>query len=130
MEKFNSNKFIVVICFFISLIAWGCGADDNALNDGIQISVIEESFKIGKAGTLTYSLGAWPMEGGLGISLQPKHFLVSHIVPSPLGAQYEYIPSENFTGNDYVEITRGASAGGSKIFAKTIIKITIEVTSD
>lgn len=132
MEQLNYNK-IIAILLFVLLITWGCdfGGDGNSNDDNVPITFIEENLTIGEGAILTYNLGAWSIEGGLWISLQPKKFQVSHIIPNPLGgAQYEYVPAKGFIGKDHVEITRGSSAGDNKIIAKTIHKITIEVTSD
>ncbi len=129
MKNLFSLKAIVVALFTL-IGALGCSSDvDSAIND-VKVNTVEMDFTIGMGETLTYTLGGgWPTDGGLDISLQPKHFLVSRLFLSPDGAgvQYEYIPTADFTGKDYLEITLRSSIGDNDFFAKTVFKITIEV---
>ena len=132
MKKFNLKKSIITTCFLISLIAWGCSSDDETnINNNPPAAIIEKNFTIGKGATLIYDLGAQPIEGGYTITINPKKSKVSHIISSlKNGVHYEYIPIENFTGKDFVEITSIISIGNSNFYTDAIHKITIEVTSD
>lgn len=116
------------IAFFTLIGLLSCSSDEGS-DSSIKESIVEMDFIIGVGETLTYSLGGHPTEGGWDIILQPKHAMVSRIFSSSNGLQYEYIPTTGFIGKDYLEL-RLISSTGASVFAKTIIKITIEVKTE
>lgn len=100
----------------------GCGKSSIS-------KVQDEQLRLRQGDSIRYSLGNFPTEGSITISKQARNYTISRITMDKTvgGAIYEYVPTSNFAGQDYLEIVRADSDGSKKISEKTIrITITVE----
>ncbi len=118
----------LLVAFFSFIIFFDCNSKDDAGN--LEIEYLDLDFTINQNETLEISLGAFQSEGSINITKQVENYEVSEITFNEFGHIYNYKPSSNFSGTEYVEITKSSSIGDNNVNQKTIFRINITVTTD
>ncbi len=122
------KQAFLLVAFFSFIVFFGCNSKDNAEN--LEIEYINLSFTTNQNETLEISLGAFQSEGSTNITKQAENYEVSKITFNEMGHLYYYKPSANFSGTEYVEITKSSSIGDNNINQKTIFRINITVATE
>ncbi|MCH9661866.1 MAG: hypothetical protein K0U54_13255 [Bacteroidetes bacterium] len=121
-------KKVLLIMAMVGILT-SCSEDDS--KDSSSEQIIEHTFTIDGTTSYTYVLGAFGVEEGASIQVEPEHFQTSELDRDFNSGiiNYLYEPNPNYVGLDYVELiaTRG-SDGASTGEDITIVKITFNIT--
>ncbi|WP_242202570.1 hypothetical protein [Aestuariivivens insulae] len=117
-------KKIYLLLLALGLLASsGCDSKDEIQNP--EIEYLDLDATIGQNQNIEFSLGSFPSEGNIEITKQAKNYEISKVTFEESGLIYNYKPAQNFTGTEYVEITKSSSIGDDNLNQKTIFKINI-----
>ncbi len=98
------KKLFLFFAVITVAITTSCSNDDDVSPDITTLNIT-----ISNSENYEYNLGGFGDEEGAGINIQAKHFEISYTERNPENNQiiYYYKPESNFTGTDFVEISKG-----------------------
>jgi len=94
--KHLKSTFLLAIIILLS----NCSSDDDN-SDGFIGTFIDLEFTIRNDEIVIHELGDFGESGTASIRVNPENFSVNRLI----GSEYTYEPSNNFVGEDFVEIS-------------------------